>query len=335
MSIIVNRSHNVLSALAARFGIPVVLLCVALGLPCSVATADQTSRVHRIGVLPLASPKLEEEFRQALKDVGLVEGRNIAIDWWRFEITDTNLGTFPPELRQSQHDVLVALGTQLTRVAVTSKLAPVVFVVGDPVRAGFAASLSKPGGTATGISVVTTDLDAKRMELLKQLAPKARRIGFLRNPGSAIAGPKYLDDAAQALGLELVRLNAKNKEELEAALRVVGEKKIDALLVGGDLLLLQNKGKIAHAARQARLPAVFPWADYHDEGALASYAPNLALAMRRAATYVDSILKGANPGELPIEQLSTYELTVDLRLARAMNIEIPEELLLRANRVIR
>lgn len=287
------------------------------------AFADQAAKVARIGVLPLANSQLEEAFRQGLKDVGLVEGRNVAIDWWRFQVTDANLRSLPSDLQHSKHDVIVALGSQLTRLAMESNRAPVVFVVGDPVITGFAESLRRPGRNGTGISVVTTDLDRKRMELLKLLVPKAKRIAFLRNPMSAIAGKHYLDDAAHTLGVDLVRLNAQNTRELDAVLQTLRESRIDGVLVGGDLMLLQNKGKIALAVRQAKLPAIFPWRDYHDEEVVVSYAPSLTEAVRRAATYVDAILKGTKLGEIPIEQLSKYELTIDLRVARAMGIQVP------------
>jgi putative ABC transport system substrate-binding protein len=312
----------------------VLLIWLLTLLSSSPVCGDQSANLARVAVLPLANAQLEEAFRSGLKDVGLVEGRNVAIDWWRFEVTDANLRSLPAELQQSKHDVIVALGSQLTHLAMQSKLAPVAFVVGDPIAAGFADSLAKPGKNGTGVSVVTTDLDQKRLELLKIFAPKARRMAYLRNPTN-FPGRRSLDSAAQTLGVELVRLNAKNTQELDAILQTLGDRKIDGLLVSGDLMLLQNKAKIAAAVRETRLPALFPWRDYHDEVVVASYAPSLTEAMRRAARYVGEVLKGTKASEIPIEQISEYELTVDLRVARAMGIRVPEDLLLRADKVIR
>jgi len=309
-----------------------IVLTALLATPC--AEADQ-SGMSRITVLPLPNARIEDALRQGLKDVGLVEGQNIFIDWLRFPVTDDRLKSLPQELARSSHNVLVALGSQLTYAALQSKSGAVVFLVGDPVGARFAETLARPAGLGTGISVSTTDLNSKRLEFLKALAPKAKRIVFLTNPASALVGPRPLDSAAKALGLQLTRLEARNVTELDAALRQLPRTRAEAVLVSGDVLLLANKAKVAEAIREARLPAMFPWSEYHDNDVVASYGPNLPIGMRRLAPYVEKILKGTPPGDIPIEQMSEYELTIDLRVAHAAGIDVPQDLLLRADRVIR
>jgi putative ABC transport system substrate-binding protein len=299
------------------------------------AQAEQITTNPRIVVLPLADARLEEALRQGLRDAGLIEGQNIVIDWWRFPVSDENLKKLPTDLARSPRDAIVAIGSQFARPAMQSKAGPVVFIVGDPVMAGFAESLAKPGGIGTGISMVTTDLDAKRLELLKLFVPKAKRIASLGNPSNPLPSRARLESAAQSLGVELVRLDARNAMELDAALRAMVRKPVDGVLIAGDVLLLANKAKIAQAVRRGRLPAMFPWAEYHDVDVVASYGPNLAEGMRRAAAYVDKILKGAKPGDIPIEEVSKYQLIIDLRVARAMRLEVPQGLLLRADEVMR
>jgi putative ABC transport system substrate-binding protein len=211
------------------------------------------------------------------------------------------------------------------------------FLVGDPVVSGFAESLGRPGRNATGVSVVDTELSAKRIELLRLCLPKATRIAYLMNSSNPLAAP-MLDEvqtAAQALGVVLIRLNARNTEELQAALQTIRQSKEDAILISPDILFLSHAADVRAAVRKARLPGMFPFREYHGEGVLMSYGPDLKEASHRAATYVDKVLKGAKPGDIPIEQISKYELIIDLRAARAIGMQVPQDLLLRADEIIR
>ena len=233
--------------------------------------------------------------------------------------------------------LIVAVGSPPTRAALDATNVPVVFIAGDPIAAGFAASLAKPGGRATGLSVVYTELVTKQIDLLRQLVPRAKRIGHLTNSSNPVAtlGLEEARNAARTLGVRLVTFDARNTVELDASLHAIQRRAVDAVLVSGELMLLANKTKIAQSLRKSKVPAMFPFKDYHEDGELMSYGPNLRETMRRVATYVDKIIKGASPSEIPIEQVSKYELVVDRRLARELGIEIPQSILVRADEVIR
>jgi putative ABC transport system substrate-binding protein len=280
---------------------------------------------------------LEEALRQGLSQLGYVEGKNISIEWRRAAGTPEAMRALATDLVNSRVDLVVAIGSPATRAALDTTTKSIVFFVGDPVASHFAASLAKPGGNATGVSVVYTELITKHLELLHELVPRARRIIVLTNlsnPGFPPA-QKTLQQAAAKLGVQLVTLTASNAAEIEVAIHSISRSAGDAVLVGGDLLLLANRHKIAQVVRKARLPAMFPFKQYHEAGVLMSYGPDYEAAMSQLAAYVDRILKGAKPSELPIEQVSKYELVVDLRLARELGIEIPQSILVRADEVIR
>jgi len=214
---------------------------------------------------------------------------------------------------------------------------PIVFVSGDPVATGLAASLAKPGGNATGVSVVSTELFPKRLEYLHWLAPRARRIAFLTNSSNPIASTQLeaTQKAAQLLGVQLVKLDARNESELRTVLHALERGAADGAIVSNDLVYRSTASKVAQVIRKARLPAIFPYRQYLNEGGLMSYGPDPRDVGRKLAVYVDKILKGAKPTDLPIEQLSKYELVIDLRVARELNLTVPQELLLRADEVIR
>jgi putative ABC transport system substrate-binding protein len=212
-----------------------------------------------------------------------------------------------------------------------------VFLVGDPVSAGFASNLAKPGGNATGVSVVSPELTAKRLELLHQLAPKARRIAYLTSLSNPLAKPALstLQAAARTLGIQIEILDAPDPRELEVALRVLQQRPPEALLVAPLVFYLAHGATIAQVARKSRIPAIYGYREFVADGGLASYGPDLKRIGGVMAGYVVKILRGAKPSELPIEQMSKYELVIDLRVAREQGIEVPQEFLLRADEVIR
>jgi putative ABC transport system substrate-binding protein len=315
----------------------VVLSMVFVQVP---AEADEQSAVPRIGVLvpPLANSPYEAGLREGLRELGYTDGKNISIEWRRSTGTEGELQSIASELVRAKVDVIVVYGTPAARGALrASATIPVVFLSGDPVASGIATSIARPGGNATGVSGVLTELTAKRLELLCQVAPRARRIAYLTNSSNPAAAPQReaAQKAARTLGVQLVYLDARNADELTSALGAISRSAASGVLISGDALLHANKPRIAQAVRKARLPSVSPYKDYHEEGVLMSYGPNLIAVGRKLAVYVDKILKGARPADLPIEEMSTYELVINLRVAKEIGISVPQALLLRADEVIR
>ena len=301
----------------------------------ALAHADHPASMPRIGVLNVP---IEQFLRQGLRELGYVEGKNIIIESRRSDGSEQELQSLAAELVRSKVDVIVTAGSPTARaVLAATTTVPLVFSAGDPVSTGLVKSLVKPGGNATGVSVLSTELMAKRVDLLHQIVPRVRRIVCLTNSSNPI-GPLQLEEAqkaAHALGIQLIALDAGVEAELDRALQQLSRSSADGFLVSVDLFLMANKSKITRAVRKARLPAVYPYREYLGAGTLASYGPDLNETARKLAAYVDKILKGAKPGDLPIEQLSKYELVIDLRAARELNIKVPQELLYRADEIIR
>ena len=292
----------------------------------------------RIGALVppvLLSP--EEGLRQGLRELGYVEGRNLTIER-RLAATNDALQSGAADLVRSRVDLIVAFSTAAARAALSeTSTIPVVFISGDPVGTNLAESLARPGANGTGVSTLSTELIPKRLELLRQVAPRMRRVILLGNPTTPLyAGAlKAAQEAALTLHVHIIALDARNADELNMALQAIQRSSADAFIAGSDLLFLANKKKIAVAVVKAKLPGMFPWRDYHEAGVLMSYGASPKELGRQAAAYVDKILKGAKPAELPIEQMSKYELVIDLRVARELGIKVPQDLLLRADEVIR
>ncbi len=317
----------------------IVLLALALNLAVAATASwsQQPNKVPVVGVLMPAVAAMEEGLRQGLLELGYIENKNIIIDWRRSAGTDQELRSLAADLLRSKAELIVAAGTPATRAAMeATTTVPVVFHVGDPVASGFASSLARPGGNGTGVSVISAELIAKRLELLHRLLPRAKRVLFLINPSNPAAAQMMgeVQKAARTLGLHVKTLDARNISEIDAALKKMRRTVADACLVGGDLLYLAEKARIARAIRDNRMPAVFAFREFHEDGALMSYGPSLKATMHSAARYVDKILKGAKPADLPIEQISKYHLVIDLRVAREMGITVPQELLFRADEVI-
>jgi len=293
--------------------------------------------IPRIGVLVLAGTTVEEGLREGLRDLGYVEGQNMLIEERRVSAqTDAELRSAVADLARAKADVIVVFSTPAARAVMQTTKIPVVFIVGDPVGTGLAPSLAHPG-QGTGVSMLNRELAGKRMELLQRVAPGIRRIVFLLNSSNPL-DTRMLDEAQTAgrtLGLEVMAAGARNAEELDTILHRMPRSTGDGLMVSNDLLFIGNRAKIAQAVRKAKLPAMFPFKGDRDDGALISYGPSVREGERKLAVYVDKILKGAKPSDLPIEQMPKLELVVDLRTARAMGIHVPEDLLLRADEVIR
>jgi putative ABC transport system substrate-binding protein len=306
------------------------------------ARAQQPASPRRIGVLLVASSpesKLARQFRQGLLDAGYVEGRDVVIEW-RFASGDyARVPELVADLVQRNVDVIVVESTPAAQAVkrATSTIPIVMALVADPVGSGLVASLSHPGGNVTGLSMMLADLTAKRLQLLKEVVPRATRVAVLWTPAmpwhpKAIAELKV---AAPSLAIELTFVSARSPEEFSPAFSAVSQAHAHALYVLDAPLFFAHQTTLFKLASKARLPTIYAERLYADEGGLMSYGANYGDLFRRSAGYVDKILKGAKPGDLPIEQPTKFELIVNLKTARALGLTIPEAVLLQADDVIK
>ena len=316
-----------------------LLMMVALAMNLlPIAYADPVPGVVRIGALtPRVNTSPEDGLREGLAELGYIEGKNLIIERRRAE-TSADLRSAAEDLVSTKVNLIVAFSTPAARAALSAtSTIPVVFLSGDPVGTALAESLSHPGGNASGVSTLSTELMPKRLELLQQIAPQVRRVILLGNPSSPLQTGvlKETRRAGEALHIQVVAVDARNAKELDIALLGLQHRASDGFMVSSDVLFLANRAKVAAAVSKARLPGVFPWRDYHDVGVLMSYGSSTREMGRQAAVYVDKILKGAKPADLPIEQSSKYDLVIDLRVARELGLKVSQELLFRADEVIR
>jgi putative ABC transport system substrate-binding protein len=305
------------------------------------ARAQQTSKVSLIGYLGTSSPSLEghvlDAFRQKLRELGHVEGKNIAIEYRWAEGRDDRLPELAAELVRMKPDVIVTTGTLGTLAAkqATSTI-PIVFAsIGDPVSAGLVASFARPEGNATGFTFTGPELEGKRLQILKDLVPGLSRVTALWNPLS-MGGEFYRQTqvAATALNVTLQPVEASRIDDLEQAFATIGRADADALIVLADSFLLSNRKQIVEFVANRRLPAMYPYREYVDAGGLSSYAPSKIDRLRRTAVYVDKILRGAKPTDLPIEAPTIFELVVNGKTAKELGLSVPATLLARADEVI-
>lgn len=315
----------------------VLLFALACAL-AQTARGDEARGASRIGILNSqgAPQAWEEALRKRFIADGYAVGTRLVIDSRPLARSQEEMTRQARELEQSGVAVIVAIGSPATRVALAATKRPVVFVAGNPVASGFAESLGRPGGRATGISVLSTELNQKRLELLRKFSPSVRRVLYLRNAANPTSAfdLEEVKTAARSLGLQLHPLDVNGIEGLDAALRGIQRKAGDGLVVTADLYFLANKAEIARAVRQAGIPAVLPYREYHEAGVLMTYSPDYEVELARVASFVERILRGAAPGDLAVEQISRYELSIDLRVARQMGVTVPQELLLRADKII-
>jgi putative ABC transport system substrate-binding protein len=309
------------------------------------AEAQQAAKIARIGYLAtnLAGlPHLHEAFRQGLRDLGYVEGRNVVIEYRDAEGKLERLPALAAELVALKVDVIVAAAGTLPALAAkqATKTLPIVFIgVGDPVTSGLVTSLARPGGNVTGLSSLSPELVGKWLELLKQAAPGVSRVAFLWQPGAVgeQTGKDILKEAevaARALGVQLQVVEARGPADIDRAFSDVTRARAGALTVLSTPMFSSKRRRLVDLAAKNRLPALFSFREYVDAGGLMSYGPNLADLFRRAATYVDKILKGAKPGDLPVEQPTKFELVINLKTAKALGLTIPQSVLGRADEVI-
>jgi putative ABC transport system substrate-binding protein len=306
----------------------------------TIARAQQVGKTYRIGMLE-AVPAAEnganlEALRRGLRELNYIEGRNLIIE---YRSADGRAERFPElaaELVRLEVDLILTRGTPAARAAknATAAIPVVMATMGDPrvVVAGFA----RPGGNVTGVTTFSTELTAKRIELLKELIPGLARVALIHNMGNPAVPPEWEETktAARSLGLQADLLDVRNEEELRRAFDLAVRRRIDALVIGADALTQVHKLAIVDLAARNRLPAVYPAREFVDAGGLIAYAVNYPDLYYRLARYVDKILKGANPGEIPVEQPTKFELVINFKTARRLGLTIPQSLLLRADEVL-
>jgi putative ABC transport system substrate-binding protein len=324
---------------------PILVATLSFGVLLAPLAADaqQAGRTVTIGFLGNSSPALEsnlvEAFREGLRQLGYVEGRNLII---KFEWAEGHQERHPAlarELVRLTPDVILTAGTPGTLAAkqATQSIPIVTAIAGDAVATGLVASLAWQGGNVTGLSTLAPELDGKRLELLKEAVPKLSRVAVLRNPANPFTtiAWKALQPAAETLGVKLQPVEASSPDDLDRALARIEAAHPDGLVLIVDRFLFSYRASIAQFVVKNRLPGMFPYPEFAQEGGLMAYGPDYADLFRRTATYVDKILKGAKPGDLPIEQPTKFELVINLKTAKALGLTIPQSVLIRADEVIR
>jgi putative tryptophan/tyrosine transport system substrate-binding protein len=319
----------------------VFTLCALLYALCVAAEAQQPKKVSRLGYLSNTdaatdSPRAEG-IRLALRDLGYIEGQNIAIEYRYAEGKQDRLSDFAAELVKLKVDVIVTSTVPgvLAAKNATSTIPIVFWAVFDPVRAGLVSSLARPGGNITGLSILNPELDGKRLELLKETFPKITKVAYLRDAGSLVAGLTAMQEAARALGLQLQFLEVRSAKDFDGAFKAVLKERAQALTTSAVPIISMNQQRIVAFAAKNRLPAIYPYSEFIDAGGLMFYGVSFSDLFRRAATYVDKILKGAKPADLPVEQPTKFVFVINLITAKQIGLTIPPNVLVRADRVIK
>jgi putative ABC transport system substrate-binding protein len=323
----------------------VAILLDALILAAPVTSfSQQPAKVPRIGYLQPAAPQNNsspflEDFRQGLRDLGYIEGKNVQLEIRWGEGKLERLPVLAAELVGLKVDVIVAVSSPSVMAAkqATQTIPIVMPLSSDPVADGLVKSLARPGGNITGLSLMTPDVGAKRLQLLKEVFPKpARPVAVLWNPDYVGMAARFrqAQRAGSTIGMDVRSVEVRDSRELERALEALDRERPDALVLLADPLTLSQRLRIVEFAAEERLPAIYEVSQFVEAGGLMSYGPDVDELVRRSATYVDKILKGAKPGDLPIEQPTKFELVINLKTAKALGISIPQSVLLQADRVI-
>ena len=320
-------------------GLAVVLAVSLVLAPLAAEAQYRAGKVPRVGILnsDTAQDARVDEFRDGLRKLGYVEGQNLLIIYrW----ADGHLDRLPAlvdDLLASNVDVIVAIGASVWAAKGKTSTVPIVMAFsGDPVGTAMVSNLARPGGNITGLSFMSSDLAAKRLELLKQTFPRTARVAILYLPAEVSTVPELreTETAARTMSVTLQLLAVRHPDDLEPLVAKATRERADALLVFAHAFAFVHRERIVELAARQRLPTMFGWREFVDVGGLMSYGPNVHAMLRRAASYVDRILKGAKPGDLPIEQPTTFELVINMKTAKALGLTIPQSILLRANQVI-
>jgi len=307
-----------------------------------VAEAQQPARSPRIGILLPPSASFNsarvEAFRQRLRELGYVEGKNIFFEYRYAEGKLERLPDLAAELVRLKVDVIVAAGPAGPAAKKATATIPIVFATfANPVGSGLVSSLARPGGNITGLSLMTPDLDGKRLELLKESFPKVARVAFLWMPSGSMGNVplKDMEAAAKALGVKLQSLEVRSLDDFESAFARAKRDGAQALITYPGPLINTQQRQVLDFAAKNRLPAMYPNSEFVEAGGLMSYSPNYTDLFRRAADFVDKILKGTKPADIPVEQPMKFEFIVNLKTAKQIGVTIEPNVLVRANRVIR
>jgi putative ABC transport system substrate-binding protein len=310
------------------------LVAGALGI--SLTTVAQAQKVPRVGMLLGNSTSLHA-FMQELRNLGYIEGQNVSIVNRFTDGHPERLPAFAAELVAEKVDVIFAPSTNAVQAArrATASI-PIVFsVVSDPVGSGFVASLGRPGGNVTGIASINRELAAKRLQILKETFPKTSRVAVLITDAPEVAPQlDQVQQAAKRLGMNILTTQVLNRDDFDSAHKLLRSRRTDSIYVIESSTNAINRKLLAEFAAQVRLPAIYAQIQYADAGGLISYGANYEELFRRAAHYVDKILKGAKPADLPVEQPTTFELVINMKTAKALGIKIPQSILVRADKVI-
>ena len=319
-----------------------VLLATIFLATFSLAQGQQPKKVPRIGLLSAGSASdyeaRLEAFKQGLRELGYIEGQNIIIEYKFAEGKMDRLSDLASDLVRLKVDLIFTMGTRPTSFAKrATNTIPIVMYSGDAVGTGLVDSLSRPGGNVTGLTVIAPDLAGKRLELIREAVPKATRVAVLWDgirPAN-IAVLKEIEAAARAFGVQVQSLEVRAANDFEGAFRAATQERASALIVPSGNLLFSHRLQIAALAIRSRMPSIYESGEFVDAGGLISYGPSLLDLCRRAATYVDKILKGRKPADLPVEQPMKFELVINLKAAKQIGLTIPPEVLFRATRVIK
>jgi ABC-type uncharacterized transport system substrate-binding protein len=319
------------------------LLCAMLLVLSLPAAAQQPGKVPRIGFLGNSTAALEANliapFREGLHDLGYIEGKNIVIEWRWAEGKYERFPSLIAELIASKVDLIVTAGTPATIALkkATTTLPLVMIAVGDPVGSGLIASLAHPSGNLTGLTSISPELDGKRLELLREVVPKISHVAVLWNPTSPlqVAAERETQAAAQAMKIKVLSLGVQAEEQFDNAFATILRERPGALLVLADRLFLHHRARIMDFATKHHLPGVHAYVELVEAGGLMSYGPSYAGMHRRAAYFVDRILKGTKPADLPVEAPAKFELVVNLKAAKQIGLTVPQSVLYRADKVIR
>jgi putative ABC transport system substrate-binding protein len=301
------------------------------------AEAQQAGKVYRVGLL-LMAPRDTGPLKIGLRDLGWVENQNFVFEYRSADGRPERLTALVDDLLKRNVDIIVALDTPPAKAAqAATRTVPIVVFVGDPVHTGLVASLGRPGGNITGVASQTPEIRRKSLQLLKEVLPNARRIGFLVVPQNRaiLQSLDYVKEAGRSLGIEVRRYDiSRPEDDLDRLFIRIAQERVDGLVVPGDAILVSRSRQILDLATKNRLPGMYPARDWADKGGLMSYGNDFDQQLQRVATYVDKILKGAKPADLPVEQSTKFELVINLKTAKALGLTIPQTLLLRADQVI-
>ena len=325
--------------------ITVITLCAMLLALCGSVHAQPTGKIFRIGFLDPSnasgSAVLVEGLRQELSKLGWIDGKNITIEYRFAEQKADRLPELAAELVRLKVDLIVATGVQASLAAkrATNTIPIVMTNTGDPVGAGLVASLARPGGNVTGFTSLSPELNTKRLEILKDAVPRLSRVGLLRPPKGGETGESQLKEirpAAAALKLKLEEIETQlDAKGLESAFQTAKQKQVNGIMTMSTRPFFAERKRIVELAGKYRLPAIYFQKDFVDEGGLMSYGVDFDDLFRRAAVYVDKILKGAKPADLPVQQATKFEFVINLKAAKQIGLTIPPDVLARANRVIK